>query len=63
MMIKLNWRIFFIEDGEFLGKYSVIVVKSVIVSRKNLIANPSTIKKFLITKVGSKSDETPIKVV
>ena len=63
MMIKLNWRIFFIEDDEFLEKYSVIVVKSVIVSRKTLIANPSTIKKFLITKVGSNSDETPIKVV
>ena len=37
---------FYIEADEFLEKYNVFVVNSVIVSRKNLIANPSTIKYF-----------------
>ena len=43
---------FFIEDDEFLEKWSVFVVKSVIVSRENLIPNPSTIQSFFENQSG-----------
>ena len=41
-----------IEDDEFLEKWSVFVVKSVIVSRENLIPNPSTIQSFFENQSG-----------
>ena len=49
--------VFFIEDDELLGTYINIWNKSSSSIKKNLIANPSTIKKNLKTKIRSYGNE------
>ena len=44
--------VFFIENDELLEKYDGYGITSVIVLRKNLNANPSTIKSFWKPKAG-----------
>ena len=46
-----------INDGELLKKIVTFGIKSVIVLKKNLIANPSTINFFLKTKIKPESDD------